>query len=151
VEPSANSEQFRATLLGIQGLLEKATASYTRTTSLLLGEIDNLDNGSAVNLDHALNLLPIPAIPVAALAPPVEEKKERKKRTHDPNAPKRPLTPYFLYMQTARPIIAQDLGPEAPKGAIQQEGQRRWGTMSAIDKQVSNSPSAPPSRPRTSC
>jgi len=37
-------------------------------------------------------------------------------------------------MQTARPIIAQDLGNDAAKGAVQEEGQRRWGTMSAIDK-----------------
>jgi len=126
--------EFRATLHGLQGLLKNATDTYHRTTSLLLGEIENLDNGvPAVNLDNALNLLPAPvAVPV--LAPAVEEKKERKKRTHDPNAPKRPLTPYFLYMQTARPIIAEDLGADAPKGAIQQEGQRRWGTMSASDK-----------------
>jgi len=66
--------------------------------------------------------------------PVVEEKKERKKRTHDPNAPKRPLTPYFLYMQTARPIIASDLGEDAPKGAVQEEGQRRWSVMNASEK-----------------
>lgn len=66
--------------------------------------------------------------------PAVEEKKERKKRTHDPNAPKRPLTPYFLYMQTARPIIASDLGEGAPKGAVQEEGQRRWAVMGAAEK-----------------
>lgn len=70
--------------------------------------------------------------------PQVEEKKERKKRSHDPNAPKRPLTPYFLYMQTARPIIATDLGADAPKGAVQEEGQRRWGSMSHKDKDVSH-------------
>lgn len=66
--------------------------------------------------------------------PPVEEKKERKKRTHDPNAPKRPLTPYFLYMQTARPIIANDLGDQVPKGAVQDEGQRRWSVMTPAEK-----------------
>ena len=37
-------------------------------------------------------------------------------------------------MQTARPIIASDLGSEAPKGAVQEEGQRRWSTMNAHDK-----------------
>lgn len=76
-------------------------------------------------------------MPVPELAPPVEEKKERKKRTIDPNAPKRPLTPYFLYMQHARSIIANDLGTEAPKGAVQEEGQRRWANMSPHEKQVS--------------
>lgn len=73
-------------------------------------------------------------MPVAEIAAPAEEKKERKKRTHDPNAPKRPLTPYFLYMQHARSIIANDLGAEAPKGAVQEEGQRRWANMSQTEK-----------------
>ena len=68
------------------------------------------------------------------LSAPAEEKKERKKRTHDPNAPKRPLTPYFLYMQHARSIIANDLGTDAPKGAVQEEGQRRWANMSPTEK-----------------
>jgi hypothetical protein len=77
----------------------------------------------------------LPAVP-ADLLPPVEEKKERKKRQHDPNAPKRPLTPYFLYMQHARSIIANDLGSEAPKGAVQEEGQRRWAQMGPHEKQV---------------
>lgn len=74
-----------------------------------------------------------PAKSVAADAP---EKKERKKRQHDPNAPKRPLTPFFLYMQTARPIIQEDLGPDVAKGAVSNEGTRRWGTMEDPDKQV---------------
>ncbi|KAK6859804.1 hypothetical protein PG995_003440 [Apiospora arundinis] len=83
---------------------------------------------------EALRLLLAPR----QLSPPVEEKKERKKRQHDPNAPKRPLTPYFLYMQTARPIIATDLGNEAPKGAVQDEGQRRWASMNPDEKMAWN-------------
>jgi len=71
-------------------------------------------------------------------SPAVDAKKEKKKRVHDPNAPKRPLTPYFLYMQTARPIIAGDLGPEVAKGAVSAEGVRRWNAMIAPDKQVSS-------------
>ena len=124
-------------------MLNTAIRNYNRQTSLLLGEPEALvDNVVDINLNHALNLLPAPVPqPILPVAPPVEEKKERKKRTHDPNAPKRPLTPYFLYMQTARPIIARDLGEEAPKGAIQTEGQRRWGTMSPTDKLVSTIPS----------
>lgn len=91
------------------------------------------------NLEHAVqNIAAIPGLMHnVAEHPPVEEKKERKKRTHDPNAPKRPLTPYFLYMQTARPIIAKDLGPDAPKGAVQEEGQRRWKAMGQGEKNVS--------------
>lgn len=114
-------------------MIRSFSQDYLRQTNLLIGEGTNLENGS--ELDHIAgalgNLLP------AALAPPqppVEEKKERKKRTHDPNAPKRPLTPYFLYMQTARPIIASDLGDQCPKGAVQDEGQRRWSVMTPSEK-----------------
>jgi hypothetical protein len=37
-------------------------------------------------------------------------------------------------MQTARPIIASDLGETAPKGAVQEEGQRRWAVMGPSEK-----------------
>lgn len=83
------------------------------------------------------NVQPGP-VPMPIPVPAIEEKKERKKRQHDPNAPKRPLTPYFLYMQTARPIIAADLGEGVPKGAVQEEGQRRWASMSVQEKLVSS-------------
>jgi hypothetical protein len=93
--------------------------------------------GALAALDHgALSF----GAPAGEVAPPAEEKKERKKRQHDPNAPKRPLTPYFLYMQTARPIIASDLGQEAPKGAVQEEGQRRWAAMTPQEKNVRCAP-----------
>ncbi|KAH0551700.1 hypothetical protein GP486_007081 [Trichoglossum hirsutum] len=65
----------------------------------------------------------------------VEEKKKRK-REHDPNAPKRPLTPYFLYMQSARPIIANDLGEGSKPGAVSAEGTRRWTEMPEVEKQM---------------
>lgn len=41
-------------------------------------------------------------------------------------------------MQTARPIIANDLGQNAPKGAVQEEGQRRWAAMTPPEKTVSS-------------
>lgn len=44
------------------------------------------------------------------------------------------MTPFFLYMQTARPIIATDLGEEVPKGAVSAEGTRRWKEMPEGDK-----------------
>ncbi|KJZ71620.1 hypothetical protein HIM_09014 [Hirsutella minnesotensis 3608] len=119
-------------LTTIQELLRSFIADYVRQTNLLLGE----SNAEPVQAD-LLSLENAAAqfrMPVQVMAPPVEEKKERKKRTHDPNAPKRPLTPYFLYMQHARSIIAHDLGPEAPKGAVQEEGQRRWAQMGAVEK-----------------
>lgn len=67
---------------------------------------------------------------------PVEAKKKRKRAAHDPNAPKRALTPYFLYMQSARPQIAQELGTNAKPKEVADEGTRRWGIMPEADKNV---------------
>ncbi|KPM37144.1 hypothetical protein AK830_g9419 [Neonectria ditissima] len=121
-------------LTTILELLRSFTADYVRQTNLLLGEptAEGPQGDLLANFEHAAAHL---IMPVPELAPPVEEKKERKKRTIDPNAPKRPLTPYFLYMQHARSIIANDLGSEAPKGAVQEEGQRRWAHMGPHEKQ----------------
>ncbi|KAF9875841.1 hmg box [Colletotrichum karsti] len=130
-------------LITILELIKNFSEDYYRQTSLLLGEsaiegIPGIDH-PLINLDHAVAQSMAPMALGLQAGPayqpaPVEEKKERKKRTHDPNAPKRPLTPYFLYMQTARPIIANDLGEAAPKGAVQEEGQRRWKAMSPGEK-----------------
>ena len=109
---------------------------YIRQSNMLLGEPVGEPGAELAGFDPAALQL-AGAAPLPDLHPPVEEKKERKKRTHDVNAPKRPLTPYFLYMQTARPIIAGDLGEAAPKGAVQEEGQRRWASMSPGEKAVS--------------
>lgn len=99
----------------------------------MLGEpTDATQSDLLASFENAQLLMPMPDMATA-----FEGKKERKKRTHDPNAPKRPLTPYFLYMQHARSIIANDLGAEAPKGAVQGEGQRRWANMGPHEKQVS--------------
>lgn len=123
-------------LTTILELLRSFTTDYIRQTNLLLGEATPEGNQGDIlaGFENAAAqlMMPVPAeVPLAA-----EEKKERKKRTHDPNAPKRPLTPYFLYMQHARSIIANDLGAEARKGAVQEEGQRRWAQMGPHEKQV---------------
>jgi hypothetical protein len=117
----------------IQDLIRSFSQDYLRQTNLLIGEGTNLENGAELDriAGSLTNMIPTAFAPPQ---PPVEEKKERKKRTHDPNAPKRPLTPYFLYMQTARPIIANDLGDQVPKGAVQDEGQRRWSVMTPAEK-----------------
>lgn len=129
----ANTPQVYQRLQTIQDLIRSFSQDYLRQTNLLIGEGTNIENGA--DLDHLTgSLASLNAATLAAPQPPVEEKKERKKRTHDPNAPKRPLTPYFLYMQTARPIIASDLGDQAPKGAVQDEGQRRWSVMTPSEK-----------------
>lgn len=64
-------------------------------------------------------------------------KKKRKRTPHDPNAPKRALTPYFLYMQSARAQIAKELGDQAKPKEVADEGTRRWTAMPAADKAVS--------------
>ncbi|KAK5057520.1 hypothetical protein LTR84_011520 [Exophiala bonariae] len=73
-------------------------------------------------------------------AAPVEEttdgKKKRKRTPHDPNAPKRALTPYFLYMQSARATIAKELGDSAKPKEVADEGTRRWTEMSPAEKSV---------------
>ncbi|KAJ2989024.1 hypothetical protein NUW58_g3679 [Xylaria curta] len=107
----------------ITALMKNFADDFVRQTNLLIGEPAPFDNGAGASMQS-----------LVASLDGIEEKKERKKRTHDPNAPKRPLTPYFLYMQTARPIIANDLGADAPKGAVQEEGQRRWASMSPQEK-----------------
>ncbi|KAI0107796.1 hypothetical protein GGR51DRAFT_548277 [Nemania sp. FL0031] len=107
---------------------------FVRQTNLLIGEPAPFDNGAGASMQSLVATLDGIGGQLSDLLPHGEEKKERKKRTHDPNAPKRPLTPYFLYMQTARPIIANDLGADAPKGAVQEEGQRRWASMSPQEK-----------------
>ncbi|KHN98917.1 high mobility group protein [Metarhizium album ARSEF 1941] len=114
-------------------LLRSFTQDYIRQTNLLLGEPTAEGQGDLLSsFETAAAQLMMPV--TGEMAVPVGEKKERKKRSHDPNAPKRPLTPYFLYMQHARSIIANDLPPEAPKGAVQEEGQRRWANMGPTEK-----------------
>jgi len=131
-------------LATLQDAIRTLSSAYIKHTNAVLGDHEEL----AVDLDEALSkvgsnplLASLKGLERAAspaksgAADKAEEKKERKKRTHDPNAPKRPLTPFFLYMQTARPIIAIDLGEGAAKGAVSNEGTRRWAEMAPHDKE----------------
>jgi hypothetical protein len=72
-----------------------------------------------------------------AEAPEEGGKKKRKRTPHDPNAPKRALTPYFLYMQSARSQIAKELGDQAKPKEVADEGTRRWTEMPQPEKAVS--------------
>ncbi|RKF55144.1 putative high mobility group protein [Golovinomyces cichoracearum] len=127
----------------LQDAIKTLFTAYIKHINAVLGE-----HGASLDVDAALAKLgEIPLLNIGdnlgsatsqgkTPAEVVPEKKERKKRNHDPNAPKRPLTPFFLYMQTARPIIAKDLGADVPKGAVGVEGTRRWQTMNEEDKQL---------------
>ena len=75
--------------------------------------------------------------PAPTTEPPPEGKK-RKRAPHDKNAPKRALTPFFLYLQTARPAIAAEMGPGHTAKEVQDEGGRRWREMSDEKKSVSH-------------
>jgi hypothetical protein len=124
----------------LQDAIQILSSAYIKQTNAVLGE-----HGASLDVESALSRLGdnpllggLNSLRAASPAKSVtaEAKKEKKKRVHDPNAPKRPLTPYFLYMQTARPIIADDLGPDVAKGAVSAEGVRRWNNMAPPDKQV---------------
>ena len=78
----------------------------------------------------------VPAASVPPEADAGETKKKRKRAPHDPNAPKRALTPYFLYMQSARSQIASELGDNAKPKEVADEGTRRWAAMAEEDKSV---------------
>lgn len=135
-------------LATLQDAIQTLSTAYIKHTNAVLGEHGaGLDVGSALsklgdnpllgplaNLQRAVSPANNAAAALAEGAAP--DKKERKKRQHDPNAPKRPLTPFFLYMQTARPIIATDLGSEVAKGAVSAEGTRRWKEMAEGDRTV---------------
>ena len=77
-----------------------------------------------------------PAEAAPAAEAEVDGKKKRKRTPHDPNAPKRALTPYFLYMQSARATIAKELGEMAKPKEVADEGTRRWTEMSPAEKSV---------------
>lgn len=137
--------KFIGGLATLQEAIQSVSSAYIKHTNAVLGE-----HGAGYDIDTALSKLgenPLlgslgalqrAASPVVIKAvDQAPEKKERKKRQHDPNAPKRPLTPFFLYMQTARPIIAKDLG-DVPKGEVSSEGTKRWTDMAPKDKAVSD-------------
>ncbi|KAG9248499.1 high mobility group protein [Calycina marina] len=131
-------ETFIQGLASLQSNITNLSQAYIKVTNSVLKNA-----GEGLSIDHlalpALNENSILGAFVNAAggqggAAAGDDKKERKKRQHDPNAPKRPLTPFFLYMQTARPIIANDLGPGVPKGQVSEEGTKRWKLLGDHDR-----------------
>ena len=74
-----------------------------------------------------------PQRPIQLEGPPAGK---RKKRAHDKNAPKRPVTPYFLYMQTERSKIAKELDPSHSAKDVADEGTKRWNVMPPGEREV---------------
>ena len=66
-----------------------------------------------------------------------ENAKKRKRAPIDPHAPKRPVTAYFLYMKSHRPVIQQEMGPGHTAKEVADEGTRRWNAKSKDEQHVS--------------
>ncbi|KAI9835486.1 MAG: hypothetical protein M1837_003778 [Sclerophora amabilis] len=124
-------------LATLQSAVQDLSRAYIAHTNTVLGR----SPGTTIDLLTISNPLGDNTLVAQRAASPLAksdlpEIKKKKKRVHDPNAPKRPLTPFFLYMQTARPVIASDLGEQAKKGDVSTEGTRRWQAMSEDQKQL---------------
>jgi hypothetical protein len=125
-------------LATLQNSVQDLSKAYINHANTVLnpGRAGTLDlNLTTTLLDSGLltHRAPSPGMKQEA---PAETKKKRKRAAHDPNAPKRALTPYFLYMQSARPQIAQELGSNAKPKEVADEGTRRWSIMPEADKNV---------------
>lgn len=79
------------------------------------------------------------AMAARASVEPEADSKKRKRKPKDPNAPKRPLTAYFLYMQTARGIIKEHLGGNATNKEVTDAAVEQWKNMPDEEKAVSYS------------
>ncbi|GFF29686.1 isoform b of high mobility group protein 1.2 [Aspergillus udagawae] len=126
-------------LSNLQAAVSDLTRAYINHTNTVLNpSLSTLDLGHASNITAALlenGLLGARSSSPGAKSE-VGEKKKRKRAPPDPNAPKRALTPYFLYMQHNRPLIAQELGPSARPKDVSDEGTRRWAEMPEAQKEV---------------
>lgn len=135
-------------LTTLQSAIGDLLRAYLNHTTSVLGGV----SGSEVNAITALdavtaNILtnarpgateepsaPLPAL-TGADVKPIKKKKQRRRK--DPNAPKAPPTAYFLYAQSARTGIKEDLGPDAKGNAVTEEASRRWNALSDEEKEVS--------------
>ncbi|KAI9806491.1 MAG: hypothetical protein M1833_003678 [Piccolia ochrophora] len=135
----SSSLQVVTSLATLQSAVQDLSRAYIVHTNSVLGRAPgtSLDILSIANpLGENGILAPHPISPAAKSDTGDPKENKKKKRAHDPNAPKRPLTPYFLYMQSARPVIASDLGENAKPGDVSNEGTRRWTAMSDADKSL---------------
>ncbi|KAI9879154.1 MAG: hypothetical protein M1830_009353 [Pleopsidium flavum] len=123
-------------LATLQSAVQDLSRAYITHTNTVLGRAP----GSRLELISLSNPLgdngllgPRAATPAAGTELG-DGKKKRKRAPPDPDAPKRPLTPYFLYMQTARPMIAKNVPGNTTPKEIAEEGTRRWAKMDPAEK-----------------
>lgn len=127
----------------LQSAVAELSHAYIAHTNTVLGKglgasLNQLNFSGALGGDNGFfnARAPTPA-PTLEVQP---EGKKRKRAPHDKNAPKRALTPFFLYLQTARPLIAQEMGDTHTAKEVQDEGGRRWREMSSEEKEVNSAP-----------
>jgi hypothetical protein len=129
-------------LATLQSSVQDLSRAYIQHANTVLGPgkhgLNNIDANLTSILTESGLLGSRSADGAAPAAEPevVDGKKKRKRTPHDPNAPKRALTPYFLYMQSARGTIAKELGDSAKPKEVADEGTRRWTEMSPAEKSV---------------
>ena len=127
-------------LATLQSAVSDLSRAYIAHTDTVIGR-GNASSLEQLNISNPLSgenglfggrgPTPVPTIEVP------QEGKKRKRAPHDKNAPKRALTPFFLYLQTARPAIASEMGSGHTAKEVQDEGGRRWREMTDKDKSVS--------------
>lgn len=131
-------------LATLQSAVQDLSRAYIAHTNTVLGRApgSRLELMSLTNPLGDNGLLGQSAATLAAGTEAGDGKKKRKRAPHDKHAPKRPLTPYFLYMQTARPIIRTELPSDHAPKDVADEGARRWAAMDVDEKGVCYLPPA---------
>ncbi|KAF2405201.1 hypothetical protein EJ06DRAFT_525736 [Trichodelitschia bisporula] len=125
-------------LIGAIGDLSQAYISHTN--KLLSGgssAAEGLDTLAISNFLSTTNGIGNQAGVAAAAAAAPKTRRKRVKKEKDPNAPKRPLTAFFLYSTSARPLIKQEMLEQADTVtpvAVNSEILRRWKEMNEEDK-----------------
>ena len=123
----------------LQSAVSDLSRAYISNTNAVLGRGTTTSINHLNFADHlggengffsARGPTPAPTTEVAT------EAKKRKRAPHDKNAPKRALTPFFLFLQTARPKIAEEMGAGHTAKEVQDEGGRRWREMPDNEKEV---------------
>ncbi|KAK4696380.1 transcriptional regulator HMO1, partial [Lecanoromycetidae sp. Uapishka_2] len=124
-------------LATLQSAVSDLSRAYIAHTDTVIGRgnstsLEQLNISNPLSGDNALFQARGPT-PAPTIEAPVEGKK-RKRAPHDKNAPKRALTPFFLFLQTARSKIAEEMGDGKTAKEVQDEGGRRWREMTDDDK-----------------
>ncbi|KAI9824163.1 MAG: Urease [Phylliscum demangeonii] len=130
-------------LSALQSAVQELSYAYVAHSNAVLNHVPitsadlaRLSNPLGQALGQLSSLQRVPMIEAPAGGSGLVEGKKRPRAARDPNQPKRPLTPFFLFLHTARPTIAKDMGPGAVPGNVSIEAKRRWDNMPLAQKQL---------------